>query len=263
MKRLALAVMALLILGSTWVFAGCSLPGIQVVRASGPATTQDYDMTGFTSVDAGSVFHMEIVPSSAFSVSVTSNENMFDYIEVTKSGSTLRLSLKNGISVTGPLTLDARISMPEIWGLTLSGAASATANGFSTTHDFRLNLSGASSAAIEMQTGKFTCDISGASRAEGSLNAGDSNMRLSGAANLGLDGSAGNTTMDVSGASNASLSDFMMQDASVTISGGSRASITVNGKLNVNLSGGSTLQYAGNPTMGNVDVTGGSTLQKR
>jgi len=263
MKRTALrialmtgAVLALLAIG-------CSLPVVRFVTASGPVVTRDYNITDFSGIESEAVYEIELVPSNSYSIAVTSNENIFEYIEVTKSGSTLKLALKNWVSITGPLTLKARITMPELRVLELSGASKATANGFKTTHDFRLSVSGAGRVDFDLETGRFTADLSGAGKGQGKLKAADTDIRLSGAANLELEGSAANTVVNGSGAASASLSDFSVKDARVTLSGGSRGSINVSGKLDVNLSGGSTLQYGGSPTMGKIDVSGGSNLRQR
>ena len=262
MKTRAVIVALTLALVSTLLFAGCSVPFATVVTASDPVVTRDYTIADFTGVDSGAIFQLEIVPSSTYSVAVTANENVFQYIEVTKSGSALKLELRNGVSFTGPMTLKAKVTMPELRALSLSGASSASAEGFKSTQDFRVVISGASRLDMDIETGKFVADISGAGRASGSLKGGDSQIRLSGAANLELEGTGANMVIDGSGASSASLTDFRVKDARVTLSGGSRASIAVDGRLDVNISGGSALQYAGNPTMGKVDVTGGSTLRK-
>ena len=262
MKKLLVLSASALAITSIFAISACSISPIKVVRATGPEVTKDYGITDFNAVQTGGVFQLEIVPSTAYAISVTSNENMFDYIEVNKSGSTLRLNLKSGTSITGPLTLKAKITMPELDGLDLSGAATADASGFKSTKDFRLALSGAARVDMGLETGKFVADISSAGRAAGSLKAADTRLNLSGAAVVEIQGSGANAVIDGSGASNASLSDFAVKDASVTLSGGSRAAVNASGKLDVGLSGGSTLQYSGNPTLGKVNVSGGSTLRK-
>jgi len=263
MKR-AVIVMALIsVLMSAVMFAGCSLSG--VITASGPVVSRDYDITDFTGIEAGSTFEVEVVPSNSYNITISANENLFDYLDVSKSGTTLRLGLKNAVNAFnfGPKTLKAKIAMPELWGLNLSGASRATALGFKSTHDFRLGISGASRFDMDLETGKFVSDLSGASRVTGSLKAGDSIIQLSGASEMEIQGSSGNTVIEVSGGSVAALSNFRVKDADVNISGGSRTSAIIDGKLDVNLSGGSTLEYAGNPTTGKIEVTGGSTLKRR
>jgi len=47
------------------------------------------------------------------------------------------------------------------------------------------------------------------------------------------------------------------------LSGASNASIQVNGKLDLELSGASRLTLGGNPTMGKVQISGASSLSRR
>lgn len=59
------------------------------------------------------------------------------------------------------------------------------------------------------------------------------------------------------------LSEFTVHNARVNLSGASRATIDLDGRLDADLSGASTLLYIGEPTMGEVSVTGGSRLGEK
>jgi hypothetical protein len=59
------------------------------------------------------------------------------------------------------------------------------------------------------------------------------------------------------------LADFQIDDANVNLSGASHATVNLNGTLNVEASGASSLEYIGNPTLGNVNTSGGSSVNKR
>jgi hypothetical protein len=52
-------------------------------------------------------------------------------------------------------------------------------------------------------------------------------------------------------------------DANIELSGASHASLEINGKLDVSLSGASSLGYGGNPTLGRLDVTGASSIKQK
>jgi len=52
-------------------------------------------------------------------------------------------------------------------------------------------------------------------------------------------------------------------NADVSLSGGSRATINLDGRLDADLSGGSNLLYIGDPTMGDINTSGGSTVGKK
>ena len=76
---------------------------------------------------------------------------------------------------------------------------------------------------------------------------------------MGL-GEANDLTIDASSGSHLDLSDFTAHNINIELSGGSRATINLDGTLNADLSGGSSLQYAGDPTTENIQQSGGSTV---
>jgi hypothetical protein len=184
---------------------------------------------------------------------------------VVKSGDILKIYTE-GWSLSwwwGSYTPKVTITMPVLKTLYLSGASSGTVTGFKSDNGLMMTVSGASSLNLDMDTGLFKADISGASSVKGRLTATDSDMVLSGASNLDLTGSGGDITLRCSGASSAGLRYFKTDNADVALSGASNGSIDVSGRLDVNLSGASDLNYYGNPTIGNSTVTGASDLRKK
>jgi len=261
MKRLGfiVALVSILILGN--LLLGCT--PIRVITDSGPVVSRDFDLADFTHVQVSNAFKIELIPSETYSVSITANENIFPHIDVSKSGNTLTIGVKDLYINIGDSTLEARVTMPELWRLELSGASRGKAQGFKSSHDFDLLLSGASTLDMDMETGNVDFKISGASEVTGHLEASDTRVELSGASTLDIEGSAGNTVLRASGASEAALPNFTVNDADIQLSGASDAIIYINGRLDVNLSGGSSLEYGGNPTVGNFSVTGGSKFKSR
>jgi hypothetical protein len=59
------------------------------------------------------------------------------------------------------------------------------------------------------------------------------------------------------------LTDFPVNDADINLSGASRATINLDGKLDAELSGASNLEYIGDPTMGDINIAGASTINKK
>ncbi len=70
--------------------------------------------------------------------------------------------------------------------------------------------------------------------------------------------------MDVngSGGSQLQLEALSVNNADINLSGGGRATINVNGALDVNLSGGSHVTYIGEPTSIDTNLSGDSTVSK-
>jgi len=195
-----------------------------IIIGSQNLTTKTMDFSDFTDVEVGGGFRVEILRSPTYSVQITADNNTFDFITVSKTGSTLRIDLKVGYSFQN-VTLKTQIKMPDLLAVTLSGGTRGTATEFTSIHDFTVELSGGSSLEIE--------------------------------------GSARDIQIESSGGSRADLTDFPAHNATVHLSGGSQATVNLNGILNANLSGGSQLQYTGTPTMGDISLSGGSAIIKK
>lgn len=195
---------------------------------SGNLVTEEESFSGFTIVKAGSAFDIIITQSNSYSVSLTSDDNVIDFVRVSMVGETLDIDITPGTSISSgtlrPLTLRVEIAMPELGELELSGAAEGVVTGFTFTEVFVLDLSGAS--------------------------------------NVVVDGIADDMILRGSGASNADLSNFRVQNADVDLSGASEATINVDGRLDADLSGVSTLLYIGEPTLGNIDISSLATIRK-
>jgi hypothetical protein len=186
--------------------------------------TQSQPFSDFNLVSISSGFEFVITQSNSFSVKTTTDDNIQNYIQISRSGNTLTVELKPGYSITTS-TLRIEISMPSLSRLELSGGANGDATGFVSTNNFEIDASGGS--RVQMQ------------------------------------GQANDITVNASGGSQLNLSNFACRNANVDLSGGSQAQIDTSGGIDANLSGGSHLFYSGSPTLGNINVSGGATIEKR
>jgi len=229
---------------------------------TGSVVNKAMDLTDFTNVEVGHAFEVNITRSDSYSVSITASEKLLEHIDVIKSGSTLKISLKPLRFNIRP-TLEAHITMPALHRLRLAGATKGSVKGFSSEEGFDLNLSGSSTLDIDMESSDARFEISGASILSGNIKAGDTELVLSGASRAELSGSANNVVLSAWGASKLYLADFAVNDATVHLKGASQASLNVNGILDLDLSGCSKLRYKGNPTMHEVSVAGASTVNQK
>lgn len=233
-----------------------------VVTGSRNMETREFDFSDFTRVEVSSAFEVEIDQSDSYSVSITADDNLFDYIAVSKHGATLQIRLKTARYIG--TTQRASITMPDLYGLEFSGATHGAVQGFGSSHDFTLQLSGASSLGmVDMSAGDIRFDVSGASRVTGDITAGDADLDISGASTVELQGSGSNIVVDASGASGVRLADFPVNNANVKLSGASNGTVNLDGRLDANLSGASRLSYIGEPTMGTINTSGGSILSEK
>jgi hypothetical protein len=136
------------------------------------------------------------------------------------------------------------VTMPQLHGVTASGASHGTVTGFSSTEDLDITVSGASKVTGDITAGNVEFDISGASAIQ-------------------LEGSANDIDANVSGASHFNLGAFTVNNADVNFSGASSGTVNLDGRLDANLSGASTLWYIGEPTMGDINTSGASIVSRK
>jgi hypothetical protein len=257
MKKTDVAVLVVLLI------SGLLLSCTGVVTGSGNLETQEFNFSDFNKVEVSSAFEFEIVQSDSYRVSITADDNLFEHIQVTKVGETLKIGVKT-ISIQWPVTLKAVVTMPQIRGMDISGASKGSVSNFSSTENLDIEVSGAGSLElVAISAGDVEFEVSGASKAIGDITAGDVDFDVSGASTVQLEGSASDIVADVSGASRMKLAGFTVSNADVSLSGASNGTVNLSGKLDANLSGASKLEYIGEPTMGAISTSGASTLSKQ
>jgi hypothetical protein len=266
-KRLAGLFVMTVIVGVLVFTVGCITivaPGGGLgVAGSGTLETREMDFTDFTKVKAGYACQIDITRAASFFVSITLDDNLFEYLDAKVVGDTLYIGLEPNRSYRN-YTHRATVTMPRLLELELSGASRGDVSDFSSTDSLRLEASGASTLSIDdLEAGDTRLIISGASRATGGIEMADGDFEVSGASTVELDGNADDVSLEVSGASTARLADFTVANADTRVSGASTATVNVSGILDIDVSGASTLYYVGNPTLGRLNVTGGSRVSQR
>ena len=260
-KFIGLGILAILAVISLISLASCI--DYNRVVGSNNIETRQFDYSGFTRIEVSDAFNVEVTRSDTYSVSVTLNDNLFNDLDISVSGNTLRIGISPFTHFVNT-TQRAVITLPEMDAFTITGACRAVVTGFQSDGKLDLEVTGASSMDIsDLKAFDTTIDVIGASHLSGSLVTNTADFNVTGASNIKLTGSASKMQADVIGASHAALADFIVGDAAVTAVGASTAEVEVHGTLDINISGVSTLEYGDSPKLGKVEVSGVSTLRRR
>jgi len=212
------------------------------LTGSGRLETRSFDLADFDSIEVDEGIHLDVARDPAFSVSITADDNLWDALDVSRQGTTLRIQLRSD-TIYSSVTVHAMVSMPVLASLHASGGAHASFSGFDEpSSNVALHASGASEIAGDANVESFDVHVSGGSHAT-------------------LTGAAATVQIDGSGGSNADLGGLETSAADVSLSGGSGGSITVDHGLDYHLSGASHLVYFGAPQIGKSETSGGSTAE--
>jgi hypothetical protein len=227
-------------------------------------TTKNYNLSGFTKVDTSGAFDVEIVQSDSFGVSVDADD--FVNIVVERIDDTLVIK-REGISwfMWNHAQPKARVAMPAIVDVFISGASKGTIKNFSSANNFAVSVEGASHFTVtDLSAANLLAEVTGASTLKGDIKvSGDAKFATTGASTLNLNGTANNIILSATGASKAELSNFPAQNGDIEISGASNGSVNLSGKMNAHITGASNLYWSGTPVMGDIQTSGASNLRRK
>ena len=203
-----------------------------------------YDLTDFDSIRIEGTFDTEIVQAESYKVTVTASASLLKNLDVSKNGTTLEIRHSRHIGWRAALSRPkAQISLPVLKKLRLSGATKTVMNGFTSPESFNLKMSGASYLS-------------------GDITAESAEMDLSGASYAGISGAIRDAIVKASGANRLDLRDLVIENAAVKLSGASRMTAHITGRLDARLSGASHFGWVGEPVMGDIRTSGAATMRK-
>jgi hypothetical protein len=236
----------------------------QSLVGSGNIISRQFTVPGFTSVSVEDGFTVNISYADYFMVRVTTDDNIMSRIDVTSVNGTLHVGVSEGAPIARITALKLEVYMPAMTGIDFSNGTNGALSSFPMQTWLSMALSNASSLNItQAVVGSFYVSLSSGSVLRGYITCGGgvpSNFALSGGSSVTLSGIGGDIIIDATGGSSLDLLGMAANDVTAAMSGGSSAKVNMDGTLNANLSGGSSLRYTGSPTMGSIVLTGGSSV---
>lgn len=168
------------------------------VTGSGSVASEQRDLAGFTRVDVGGAFVVEITAQKDYRVVVEADDNLLPLITTTVSGGTLEISSEKKLSTKNPIRV--RISAPDIEKIQSSGAAKVSIADLK-GESLDLESSGAAWINVAGEVAALNIDVSGASNINAeNLKAENATVDASGASFVGVN-VWGDLKSDASGAS--------------------------------------------------------------
>lgn len=244
--------------------------------ASAGTVTKNFDnLKKFTGIQISNSFDATLIQSDDWSARVTIDTDYEEYLDVSVVGNILYVRLKdmprrlkdltrktmkvtictpslNQIHLTGAVRLqsnDKWESPMEKFTLGLSGAAKAEKL-YISGMELKADISGASSGTVMGDFAELDVDISGASAIFFNGSFSEIDVDASGTSKVSLMGKADSLDSDCSGTSLLDAAQLSVDAAEIRCSGASKATIDVNKRLEVDLSGASTCHYSSkNPSL--------------
>ena len=155
MKRVAIVLISV-----TLGAAGCK-HHMAGVHGSGKREVQKREVSPFTSISTEGAFNINVVCQKDQSLEIEGDDNILPLISTEVSQGVLRLKSSKQYSTSEPVQI--KISVPNIDGLTVSGAGSIDVSGLK-NDKFEIDSEGAPQIKVSGSTKVVDIDTSGAAR---------------------------------------------------------------------------------------------------
>ncbi|HEX3072314.1 MAG TPA: head GIN domain-containing protein [Ignavibacteriales bacterium] len=139
-----------------FILTGCN---INAVRGNGNEVTEKRGVSGFTKIDVGGAYAVNITLGDTESLEIIGDENLMKYIRTEVDGGVLHIYNKKSISPRRKLIIN--ITALKLDEITSSGATSIVTRNYKGESLF-INGSGASSMELDGETQNLDIDLSGA-----------------------------------------------------------------------------------------------------
>ncbi|MCG8319058.1 MAG: DUF2807 domain-containing protein [Cytophagales bacterium] len=204
-------------------------------RGNGDIILQTIEVSGFEKVDVRGFYEVTLQPGTKEGVTIETDENLFDFIEVFVRGNKLIIASEE--SLKSDFGIKIAITYKALKAISSSGASVIKTNGTVTTEDLKIAMSGAGLIEMDVETQML-------------------DLNLSGAGMVRLSGETDEQFLELSGAGSLDAYELKSDACSVNLSGVGAAKVYVKEKLDARVSGIGGIKYRGNPKSVNKNVSG-------
>lgn len=270
----------ILLISSMMLFSSAWSQPLLPVKGTGPSIDKNLNVSDFKSIDVSGGFDVILVQGSSESLTLTAQENLFEYIKAKVDNGTLKIYTRNNLRPTQPIK--ARITFKELSSLRVSGggdtygetpvnagALDVNISGggdFSSvinTEELKFNISGGGDTKIEGKIKDYTISVSGGGDLDSKVNAGSISCRIAGGGDLSLrnEAQASNAEIEINGGGDADMK-MSAEKLKCSVSGGGDALISGQAaEFKINIDGGGDLDAKNLSTeITSFNVGGGSDI---
>jgi hypothetical protein len=205
--------------------------GIKTIHGSGDVVTQDRDVSDFHAIALSGIGNVSIRVGDEESLQVEAEDNLLPYLETVVRGETLQIGIQDGVTLNPTQSINFYVTLEELNSIDVSGLGNVEAGSVSAAR-FSIAVSGGGDVDIEsLESDTLAVDLSGLG-----------NVRID-------EGKVENQSIEISGGGDYEARGLESDTTDVHLSGLGSVTIRVHDHLEVDISGGGTIQYLGDPTI--------------
>lgn len=242
---------------SLMLFPGVRSQTFNSVKGTGPAIDKNINVSDFKGIDVTSGIDVILVQGNSESLTLTAQENLFEYIKAGVENGTLKIYTRNNLRPTE--AIKARITFKDITNLKVSGGGDTHSETPLNVETLDLSISGGGDFRSVINSNELKCNINGGGDAKIDGKIKNYSITVSGGGDLESKISAGTILCTINGGGDLILkNETMASKAEIDMNGGGDVDMRTNAeKIICSVSGGGDALISGQASQFEINIDGG------
>ena len=211
------------------------------VRGNGQPALETRSLEGFVDVDSSGAFDVRVEHGDTYSVAVAIDANLLPFLETRVVEGTLRIGSHYHLEhvLPGPHVM---VRMPTVAGATLSGSGRLAVLSVHEMRPVTVRLSGSGNVDFDGTAPAVT-------------------VHLDGSGDVNLAGSTERVALDLAGSGTIDATNLIAAAGSIDLDGSGNVRATINGPVDVSLSGSGDIDLFGNVSIQRSSKSGSGSIR--
>jgi hypothetical protein len=214
------------------------------ITGNGKLITENRNLSDYDKIDVAGSFEVKLVKGKEGAVSITSDENLMEYIETEVKNGQLKIQTKKGYQLKSTKTIGIMVSFEMIDAISMAGSGNVRSAEVLNAADLNLNLAGSGEINLPVSAKNLTSHI-----------AGSGNIKLSGKTDV--------LHCDIAGSGNLEGNNLKATASHINIAGSGNAKIHAVSEIHAKIVGSGDVIYTGNPSIEKSKSVGSGSIRKK
>ncbi len=215
----------------------------QKLKGNGNVIKQERTVNDFNQLTIDGIFNVYLTQGNAVAVTVETDENLQEVVQVNQKNNRLHVKWKKGASVKKSTKMNVHITLKALEELDINGVGNVTCTN-------------------TLTLGSLTLGISGIGNTTLSVDAETIEATVSAVGNIALAGKVNDLDIRNSGTGNLQAFDLVAQKLSINSSGIGNVEVRAEEEINIESSGIGSIYYKGTASVKTLNVSGIGVVKK-
>jgi hypothetical protein len=218
--------------------------GNKTISGNGNVTTKTVSTGNYDAIKGVGSMDIHLEKGSEGSISVTTDDNLHEYIEIKTKGNDLVITTKKGYNLRTRKGIHVTVPFQDLNEVTITGSGDVETKDTISTNEMAVNVTGSGDIDLDI---KATTTM----------------VKVTGSGDIELNGSTRDLEVRISGSGDFKGYGLESTNTNVSVSGSGDAQVVANSSIVARVNGSGDVSYRGNPTQSDTKTSGSGSINSR